>query len=191
MTVSQWGLALAAFAPLFAAWPGVASPYTTPKLLALAVAAALAAAAAPVAGGKAELSRAKAPAGTDILRPLAACLAAVALAAVFSTHFPTSLLGDYAQRTYGLLPLALCAALAVLSQTSGPAISRRVLAWGAPAGAALAVLGLLQLLGLEPVLAAVGDLSYGRVGSLVGSPIALACALAMLLPLCLRRALDG
>lgn len=187
MTVSQWGLALAAFAPLFAAWPGVASPYTAPKLLALAVAAALAAYGAAVP----EPPRTKRPAGADILRPLAACLAALALAGAFSIHLPTSLLGDYAQRAYGLMPLGLCAALAALAQASGPAFSRRVLSWGAPAGAALAVVGLLQLAGLDPVLNAIGDISYGRIGSLVGSPIALACALAMLLPLSLRRALDG
>lgn len=187
MTVSQWGLALAAFAPLFAAWPGVASPYTAPKLLVLAVAAALAAYGAVVP----EPSRSKRPAGADILRPLAACLAAVALASVFSIHLPTSLLGDYAQRAYGLMPLGLCAALAALAQASGPAFSRRVLSWGAPAGAALAVVGLLQLAGLDPVLNAIGDISYGRIGSLVGSPIALACALAMLLPPSLRCALDG
>lgn len=194
MAVSQWGLCVAAFAPLLAAWPGVASPYTVPKLLVLAVASALAAAAALAAARGAsavEAARPKAPAGADLLRPLAAGLAAVALAAVFSSHVPTSLLGDYSQRAYGLLGLGLCAAVAAFAQASGTAAAARGLAWGPAAGAVLAAVGLLQLRGLDPVLNAVGELTGGRAGSWVGSPVALGCVLAMLVPLALRSALDG
>lgn len=187
MTASRWGLHLAAFGTLAAAWPGAASPYTSPKLLVLAVAAALA-----VRGtGSSAGGRVKTPAGPDLLRPLAACLAAVALGAAFSSHVPTSLLGDYSQRAYGLLGLGLCAAVAAFAQASGPALASRGLAWGPPVGAGLAVVGLLQLRGLDPVLNAVGELAGGRAGSWLGSPVALGCVLAMLVPLALRSALDG
>lgn len=189
MTLPRWGLALAAFGPLFAAWPGVASPYALPKLLALALATA--AASLGAARSIEEAVRPKGAAKPDILRPLAACLGALALACAFSQDRPASLLGEYSQRSHGFLSLALCAAAAALAQEAGAARARFALLAGAAAGAALSAYGLLQLAGLDPVLNAIGSLPYGRAGSLVGSPVGLGCCLAMILPLQLRLALDG
>jgi len=188
MPLMHWGLALAAFGPMFAAWPGVASPYSLPKLLALALATAAAAFGAfRSADGP---GKAKAITEPSILRPLAALLSALALAALFSEDPAASLLGDYSQRA-GWTAFALGAAAAALAQGAGAAFAKRALLIGAAAGAALSAIGLLQLAGLDPVLNAVGEISYGRVGSLVGSPVGLGCCLAMLMPLQLRLALDG
>lgn len=189
MPLPHLGLALAAFGPLFAAWPGLASPYALPKLLALALAAAAASAGAILLPP--DRIRAKDAAKPDLLRPLAACVGALALAAFFSRDPATSLLGEYSERGRGFLTLALCAAVAALAQGAGPAFSRAALFAGAAAGAVLSGWGLLQLLGLDPILNAFGGISYGRIGSLIGSPAGLGCCLAMLLPLQLRLALDG
>lgn len=189
MTLLRWGLALSAFGPLFAAWPGIASPYTLPKLLILALATA--AASLGAARSVPDPLKKTGVAKPDILRPLAVCLGAVALACLFSNDMHASLLGEYSQRGYGLLPLALCLAVAALASGAGAALARFVLFLGAAAGAALSAFGLLQLAGLDPVLNAVGEISYGRIGSLVGSPFGLGCCLAMILPLQLRLALDG
>ena len=180
---------LAGFGPLFAAWPGVASPYVLPKLAALALAAAVASRAA--AGLPAEDPGRKGPAKPDILLPLGALVLAVGLTTVFSQSPHVSLLGEYSARGQGFLTLTLCAAVAALAQGAGASFARPALFAGAAAGAVLAAYGLLQLAGLDPVLNAVGKMSYGRVGSLTGSPIALGCSLAMILPLQLRSALDG
>lgn len=196
MALPGWGLLLAAFGPLFAAWPGVATPYTLPKLLVLALGvltAALVAARAPGRGRAAGQAGAP-PAGAappDLLRPLGVCLAVLTLSAAFSEDVPASLLGEYSQRGFGMPTLVLCAALAALAQGAGVVVGRAALGAGAVAGAALAAYGLLQLFGRDPVLNAVGSIPYGRIGSLVGSPVALGAALAMLLPLQLRLALDG
>lgn len=191
MRISSWALAAAGLAPLFAAWPGAASPYVLPKLFVLALAAAaagLGALASPVAAGK---PKAKAPPKPDILRPLAFCLGAAVVSSVFSQAPAVSLLGEYSARGQGLLTLGLCAAVAALASGAGPAFARIALLAGAGAGAALSAYGLLQLAGLDPVVNAVGGISYGRIGSLTGSPIGLGASLAMLLPLQLRVALDG
>jgi len=182
-----WCLALAAFGPLFAAWPGLASPYALPKLAVLAFAAAAASFCAARPAAEKPSSGAK----PDILRPLAALLGAAALACVFSYDRPESLLGEYSMRSHGLLTFVLCAAVAALAQSSGPAFPAFALAAGAGAGAALSAYGLVQLAGFDPVLNAIGTLAYGRVGSLAGSPVALGGILATLLPLQLRLALDG
>lgn len=189
MSLLRWGLALSAFGPLFAAWPGIASPYTLPKLLMLALATAAASLGAAQSVPDPKMKTGIAP--PDILRPLAACLGALALACLFSNDLYASLLGEYSQRAYGLLPLALCLAAAALAAGAGASLGRSILFFGATAGAALSAFGLLQLAGLDPVLNAIGSISYGRVGSLVGSPIGLGCCLAMILPLQLRLALDG
>jgi O-antigen ligase len=191
MTTMSWGLVLAGFAPLFAAWPGVASPYVLPKLFVLALGAAAASLGALLAPGASAGPKAKGPAKPDLLRPLAACLGASALSSVFSQAPAVSLLGEYSARGHGLLTLGLCAAVAALASGAGPAFARVALLAGAWAGAALSAYGLLQLAGLDPVLNAVGGISYGRIGSLAGSPVALGAGLAMLLPLQLRLALDG
>lgn len=185
----RWTLALAAFGPLFAAWPGLASPYALPKLLLLALATAAASFAAGRSGAAA--ANPKALPGPDLLPPLAACLGALALSGFFSHDKPASLFGEYTQHSHGVLPLALCAALGALVQSAGPDAARALLFTGAASGAALAAYALLQLAGLDPVLNAFGSLSYGRAGSLVGGPIGLGTCLAMLLPLQLRLALDG
>ncbi|MBI5597478.1 MAG: O-antigen ligase family protein [Elusimicrobia bacterium] len=189
MTLPQWALLAAVLGPLFAAWPGVATPYTLPKLLVLAAGTA----AATLGLGRAAAAGPRPPSGQspDILRPLAACVIVWSLSCAFSSDPWLSLLGEYEQRGSGLLTLALCAAAAVLVQGAGAAFAGTALNAGAAAGAALAAVGVLQLFGLDPVLNAVGGLAYGRVGSLTGSPIALGCVLAMLLPLQLRMALDG
>lgn len=185
MALMSGGLVLAAFGPLFAAWPGVASPYVLPKLTMLAFAAF-------VASLGALRSAPESKGGTpDLLRPLAVCLAASALACLFSGDRIVGFLGEYSQRGYGFLTLALCAAAAALAQSAGELGARRVLSFGAVAGAVLAAIGMLQTAGLDPVLNDIGSLAYGRVGSWVGSPIGLGCALAMLLPLQMRLALDG
>ena len=189
MSLLSWGLALSAFGPMFAAWPGVASPYTLPKLLVLALATT--AASLGAVRCVAAPARPTVVAEPDILRPLAACLGALVLSCVFSQDRYTSLLGEYSQRSYGLLTLALCVTAAALADGAGAVIARFTLFVGAIAGAALAAFGLLQLAGLDPVLNAIGSISYGRVGSLAGSPIGLGCCLAMILPLQLRLALDG
>jgi O-antigen ligase len=189
MSLLRWGLALSAFGPLFAAWPGVASPYTLPKLLVLALATA--AASLGAARSVPAPARLTVVAKPDILRPLAACLGALVLSCIFSQDRSASLLGEYSQRGYGLLTLALCVTVAALADGAGSVLARFTLSVGAAAGAALAAFGLLQLAGLDPVLNAIGSISYGRVGSLVGSPIGLGCCLAMILPLQLRLALDG
>lgn len=189
MPLPHLGLALAAFGPLFAAWPGLASPYALPKLLALALAAAAASAGAILLPP--DRIRAKDAAKPDLLPPLAACVGALALAAFFSRDPATSLLGEYSARGHGFLTLALCAAVAALAQGAGPAFSRAALFAGAAAGAALSAFGLLQYAGLDPVFNAVGGHWYGRTGSLVGSPVGLGTCLAMLMPLQLRLALDG
>lgn len=188
MTITSGALALAALGPLFAAWPGVASPYVLPKLFLLALAAAAASLGA---------ARAKAPetpkggAKPDLLRPLAACLGAAALASVFSPDRAASLLGEYSARTQGLLTLGLCAVVAALAQSAGATFAGVALFAGAAAGAVLSAHGLLQYAGYDPVVNAIGTLPYGRIGSLVGSPVGLGCALAMLAPLQLRLALDS
>lgn len=191
MILQSWGLALAAFAPLFAAWPGAAAPYVLPKLFVLALAAAAASLGAlyhPVPAGK---SKAKVPAKPDLLRPLAACVGAAVLSGVFSQAPAVSLLGEYSARGHGLLTLGLCAVVAALASGAGPAFARAALLAGAWAGAALSAYGLLQLAGLDPVVNAVGGIPYGRIGSLTGSPVGLGASLAMLLPPQLRLALDG
>ncbi len=189
MSLLRWGLALSAFGPLFAAWPGLASPYALPKLLILALATA--AASLGAARSVPDPAKKAVVAKPDILLPLAACLGALTLACLFSNDLYASLLGEYSQRAYGLLPLALCLAAAALATGAGASLARLILFVGAAAGAALSVFGLLQLAGLDPVLNAIGSISYGRVGSLVGSPVGLGCCLAMILPLQLRLALDG
>lgn len=191
MRTSNWALAAAGLAPLFAAWPGAATPYVLPKLFVLALAAAaagLAASSSPVAAAK---PKAKAPVEPGLLRPLALCLGAAALSSLFSQAPVVSLLGEYSARGQGLLTLGLCAAVAALASGAGPAFARVALLAGAGAGAALSAYGLLQLAGLDPVVNAVGGISYGRIGSLTGSPVGLGASLAMLLPLQLRLALDG
>lgn len=191
MPLTRWGLLLAALGPLFAAWPGVATPYTLPKLLVLALGALAAALGAAGAAGRERGEDPAAGAAPDLLRPLGAGLAVLALSAAFSADVPASLLGEYSQRGFGLPTLVLCAVLAGLAQGAGAAFGRAALGAGAAAGAALAAYGLLQLVGRDPVLNAVGGISYGRIGSLTGSPVALGAALAMLLPLQLRLALDS
>lgn len=188
VTPAQWALLAAVLGPLFAAWPGVATPYTLPKLAVLSLGLAAASLGAPrrlSEGGRGS------GAGPDILRPLAACILVLGLSCVFSENWLISLLGEYEQRGFGLLTLSLCAAAAVFVQEAGPVFAAFALTGGAAAGAALSAFGLLQLFGLDPVLNAVGGLAYGRIGSLVGSPIALGCVLSMLAPLQLRLALDG
>jgi hypothetical protein len=178
-------LYLAAFGPLLAACPGVATPYTIPKLTVLALGAALAATLA--------LRGENGPdaAGTSILPPLGACLAALAAAAFFSKDPSASLFGAYFERGFGLLTLATCAVVTALAQASGPSAGRGAAYAAAGAGGVLSAFALLQLFGLDPVLNAISQISYGRAGSLVGSPHALGTALAALLPLQLRLALDG
>lgn len=188
MTFTNGALAVAALGPLFAAWPGVASPYVLPKLLLLALAAA---AASLGAAFEKPHGTPKGPAKPDILRPLAACLGAAVLASLFSQDRAASVLGEYSARTQGLLTLGLCAVVAALAQGAGAAFARAALFAGAAAGAALSAHGLLQYAGHDPVVNAIGTLPYGRIGSLVGSPVGLGCALAMLAPLQLRLALDG
>lgn len=188
MKIMSGALALAAFGPLFAAWPGVASPYVLPKLFLLALAAAAASLGAAFAKAP---ETSKGGAKPDLLRPLAACLGAAALASVFSQDRAASLLGEYSARTQGLMTLGLCAVVAALAQGAGAAFARAALLAGAAAGAALSAHGLLQFAGYDPVVNDIGTLPYGRIGSLVGSPVGLGCALAMLAPLQLRLALDG
>lgn len=188
MTFTSGALALAAFGPLFAAWPGVASPYVLPKLFLLALAAAAASLGAAFAKAP---ETPKGGAKPDLLRPLAACLGAAVLASVFSQDRGASLLGEYSARTQGLLTLGLCAVVAALAQSAGGAFARAALLAGAAAGALLSAHGLLQYFGHDPVVNAIGRLPYGRIGSLVGSPVGLGCALAMLAPLQLSLALDG
>lgn len=191
MRISGWALALAGLAPLFAAWPGAATPYVLPKLFVLALAAAAASLGALFSRDASNNPKAKVPAKPDLLRPLAACVGAAVLSAVFSQAPAVSLLGEYSARGHGLLTLGLCAVVAALAQGAGPAFARAALLAGAGAGAALSAFGLLQLAGLDPVVNAVGGISYGRIGSLTGSPVGLGASLAMLLPLQLRLALDG
>ncbi|MDP3541064.1 MAG: O-antigen ligase family protein [Elusimicrobiota bacterium] len=188
MTITSGALALAALGPLFAAWPGVASPYVLPKLFFLALAAAAASLGTAFAKPSAP---SKGPAKPDILRPLAACLGAAALATLFSQDRAASVLGEYSARTQGLLTLGLCAVVAALAQSAGAAFARAALLAGAAAGALMSAHGLIQYAGYDPVVDAIGSLPYGRIGSLVGSPVGLGCALAMLAPLQLRLALDG
>ncbi len=191
MITPRWGLVLAAYGPLFAAWPFLASPYSLPKLLVLALATA-AAGFWGTRGAPSEPKPKKKPAlGPDLSSPLLACLGALALSGLLAYDLPASLLGEYSMRSHGILTFALCAALAALAQGAGLSAARFALFAGAAAGAGLSAYALLQLAGLDPVLNAVGGLSYGRAGSLVGSPVGLGASLAMLLPLQLGAALDG
>lgn len=188
MPISRTALAWAAFLPLFAACTGLASPYALPKLLALALAAAALSAAALRSD---EPGPGKNAAKADILKPLGACLAVLALASVFSADQARSFLGEPSALGHGFLTLTLCAVIAALAQSSGPAFAARALTAGAAAGAALSAYAALQAAGLDPVLNAIGGYWYGRAGSLVGSPTGLGVCLAMLLPLQLRLALEG
>ena len=191
MRISGWALALAGLAPMFAAWPQAATPYVLPKLFLLALAAAAASFGALFSHEAPSKPKAKAPVKPDILRPLAFCLGAAVLSSVFSSAPAVSLLGEYSARGHGLLTLGLCAVVAALASSAGPAFARIALLAAAWSGAALSAYGLLQLAGLDPVVNAVGGISYGRIGSLSGSPVGLGASLAMLLPLQLRLALDG
>lgn len=190
MITPRWGLVLAAYGPLFAAWPFLASPYSLPKLLVLALATAAAGWGALRAAPEPKPKK-KPALGPDLGAPLLACLGVMTLSGLLAYDQPASLLGEYSMRSHGILTFALCAALAALTQGAGLPSARFALFAGAAAGAGLAAYAVPQLAGLDPVLNAVGGLSYGRAGSLVGSPVGLGACLATLLPLQLGAALDG
>lgn len=190
MITPRWGLVLAAYGPLFAAWPFLASPYSLPKLLVLALATAAAGWGALNAASEPKPKKKPEP-GPDLSSPLMACLGVMMLSGLLAFDQPASLLGEYSMRSHGILTLALCASLAALAQGAGLPAARFALFAGAAAGAGLAAYAVLQVAGLDPVFNAVGGQWYGRSGSLVGSPVGLGACLATLAPVQLGAALDG
>lgn len=175
------GLLLAIVAGGLLVAPAMAEPYNLPKLAALAVGAAIAWFGAIRDGA----------ASTPIDAPIAALFVSAAASTCVSADPAASVLGMYPQQFYGLLPLALCAALyyAAASWRDRDAADRVGTALVAT-GAAMSAFAIVQRIADRTIVADV-DLPVGhRVSSTIGSPVMFGAFLVLMLPFALREAFE-
>lgn len=181
-----WGLWLAmAGAPLL--WSNAfVARFTLPKFFALALGVLVS-----VLGMALSKGPFAAPLTLPILASLLASAAALGLSAVFSQDRLLSLIGRYDSYAYGLWPLALYAAVFVVSAGLCERRRRQTLRLCLIVGAFIGFYAALQGLGFE-LFSGVGALPHGRRAvSTLGSPVDLGAYLAALLPLALNWALKG
>ena len=175
-------LAVAAAAAVlpFVVVPAWYDAYYWPKVCLLYAAVAAGALSLMRRGGGTWLRHLGAPAGTA----LAAWLATLALATIFSANPALSFVGeDY--RYEGLLTWLAYGALAAISASAlrNPRQLRQVLALILAGAGAMSVIALLQHFGFSPVPVDVTRLGWMRAWATTGSPLALGAYLVLLLPL--------
>ncbi len=176
--LTRAGLAVAVAGGLLAMAPPLAEPFVLVKLAVLGAGGALA-----------WTGRWRRPAPrTSLDAPLAALWVVLLASAAASADRWTSLLGAYPQTFYGILPLALCAALFYASAGADDAEAGLLLDAALAAACVLSVYGVVQRVFGDPLIAM--PLPDGRITSAIGSPVMLGACLAFLLPVALHRALD-
>lgn len=180
---SRAGLAFALGGGLLAVgWP-MAEAYNLPKLCCLAAGAALAW--IGLAGRGVRRTALDAPLGVLWLVMLASTASSVDPAA--------SILGMYPQQFYGLLPLALCAALYYAAAAAGEAENEFLAKLLTAIVLTMSLYGILQAVAGRPILTTEDlpqrlDNHWVRITSTIGSPVMFGGCLALLLPLVLREA---
>jgi len=178
------GICLAAAGSPLAFFPGSTAPYTVPKLVIVALGAALAWTGLALAQGPAPLKR------TPLDLPLWGLAIVLTLATMLSTDFLESLIGGTGH-FHGLLSFLLCSALYYAAASLEWERSRTVLRAAAAGGALLAVYGLLQRAGVEPFPGVPRDFANGRIFSASGTPPFLGANLLLFLPVSLHLAWTG
>lgn len=183
--VAVAGLATAAAGALLVFTPWLNDTYALPKLVILALGAAIA-----WAGVALGARRSPPRLATPLDSPLAALGGAVALAALLSVDRLLSLTGQYGSYFYGVFPLAVVAALyyasaRVFRTAKSPDRLFHICAAGGSIAAAYA---LLQKAGIEPV-PGVPQAPEGAIPSTIGTTSDLGACLVVLLPLSLYLAL--
>ncbi|MBI3564734.1 MAG: O-antigen ligase family protein [Elusimicrobia bacterium] len=173
------GLLLAIAGGQLAVAPAFAEAYTLPKLFFLALGAAVAWAGLAGRGAR----------STGLDRPVAALWLAMLAATAVSVDPAASALGMHPQQFYGLLPLALVAALYYAAAAAGAEGEEPVADAFILLAAALAAFAVAQRAAGRPILTGEPLPEGYRVTSTIGNPVMLGGCLAFLLPFVLRGAL--